>query len=308
MAKEKILILGSEGFIGSHLTSHFSRLGFPVTGCDLFETSKGGDHVYHKISRLSPEWETVFATDLPDVCINAAGSGNVPFSMEHPFVDFEANTLDTIRLLDTIRRIRPKCKYLHISSAAVYGNPDSLPLSEDHPCNPVSPYGYHKWMSELIAREYYSIFKVPVAIIRPFSVYGNRLRKQLLWDICNKLKSSDLVELFGTGHESRDFIHIQDLAALAFHIVMAGKFECDVFNAASGKEIFIKEIAGIFSEYHKGKKQIRFSGEVRKGDPLNWRAEISRSRAIGFHQSIEIREGIYQYIQWFEANQHGEYE
>jgi UDP-glucose 4-epimerase len=299
--KKTILILGSEGFIGSHLTDYFLRSDLSVVGCDLFETSSVGGYLYNKISRLSPEWETVFSLHQPDVCINAAGSGNVPYSIEHPVQDFEANTLDTIRLLDSIRRIRPECRYLHISSAAVYGNPDKLPLSENQHCQPVSPYGYHKWMSELICREYYSIFNIPVAVIRPFSVYGPRLRKQLMWDICSKLKNADTIELFGTGNESRDFIHIKDLAALVYHIVLSCGFECDIFNAASGKETPIKEIAGIFEEYHQGKKKIRFSGEVRKGDPLNWRAEISRSGALGFAPSVDLRSGLYEYIGWFEA-------
>src|SRR3982751_6954365 len=95
--KLKVLVLGSEGFIGSCLIRNFLNGQYVVHGCDLFETPRMFDYVYTKVSRLSPEWDEVFNNNQFDACINAAGSGNVPYSMQHPLYDFEANTLDTIR-------------------------------------------------------------------------------------------------------------------------------------------------------------------------------------------------------------------
>src|SRR5687768_5375255 len=120
-----ILVLGSEGFIGKHLVQHFISEGENVFGCDLFETSTQAYH-YIKVSRLSPEWEELISSNRFDACINAAGSGNVSYSMTHPVADFEANTLDVIRILDALRRSNASCRYLHTSSAAVYGNPKKL--------------------------------------------------------------------------------------------------------------------------------------------------------------------------------------
>src|SRR4051812_37570699 len=111
----KILILGSEGFIGRHLVQQFVGKQHIVHGCDLFDTPQHGNYPYTKVSRISPEWEEVFGDHLFDFCINAAGSGNVPYSMTHPLSDFESNTLDTMRVLDTIRRVNKTCRYLHIS-------------------------------------------------------------------------------------------------------------------------------------------------------------------------------------------------
>jgi len=297
----KLLILGSEGFIGHHLVQHFLDLQYGVHGCDLFETAQHSGYTYTKVSRLSPEWEEIFAKQNFDFCINAAGSGNVPYSMTHPLSDFESNTLDTMRVLDAIRRLNKNCRYLHISSAAVYGNPEKLPIHENDKKNPLSPYGWNKLMAEQVCREYHIVYGIATAVIRPFSVYGKGLRKQLLWDICSKLDKSDAIQLFGTGNESRDFIHVKDLITLAQNIIEKAAFAGDTFNAASGEETTIQTVAGIFETYYEGKKKIQFSGEVRKGDPLNWRADISGIKALGFRPSVPLREGIGNYISWFQS-------
>jgi UDP-glucose 4-epimerase len=295
----KILILGSEGFIGSNLVRFFSLNGCQVYGCDLYETPSKADYHYFKVSRLSPEWENVFSNQQYDYCINAAGSGSVPYSMSHPFVDFEANTLDTIRILDSIRRLNTGCRYLHISSAAVYGNPMQLPITEDFITRPLSPYGWHKLMSEQICAEYHVVYGIGTAIVRPFSVYGYGLRKQLLWDICNRLLTADNIQLFGTGKESRDFIHIDDLVRLIACIIENATFQGDIFNAASGIESTIKEVAIIIEQSYEGSKVIGFSGEVRVGDPLNWRADVAKVLSMGFTCTTNLADGIKDYINWF---------
>lgn len=297
----KILVLGSEGFIGRYLVRHFLRLQYTVHGCDLFDTAQHIGYVYTKVSRISPEWEEVFENHVFDFCINAAGSGNVPYSMTHPLSDFESNTLDTMRVLDTIRRLNNSCKYLHISSAAVYGNPEKLPVNERDNTSPLSPYGWNKFMAEQVCREYHVVYNIATAAIRPFSVYGNGLRKQLLWDICSRLSQADEIQLFGTGNESRDFIHITDLMLLVQCLVEKAPFTAEVYNAASGIETSIKDVAAIFEAFHGSKKKIGFSGEVRKGDPLNWRADMTNMKQLGFTATMPLQEGIAGYIQWFQT-------
>lgn len=293
-----ILILGSEGFIGGHLVSYFLEKGFIVVGIDLADSPTQKYH-YWKVSDSNGYFESIFQQFSVDYCINAAGSGNVSYSVSNPLFDFGSNSFDTIRTLDGIRLLNPFCKYLHISSAAVYGNPSQLPVAESDRLSPLSPYGWHKLIAETICREYFELYKIQVAIIRPFSVYGNGLRKQLLWDICKKLKDSNQVELFGTGLESRDFIHISDLVELIGAVVDGDHFGFEIFNAASGSEVTIARIASIFEEYYDFKKEIKFSGEFRKGDPLNWQASIKKANEIGFAPKKGLNLGIAEYINWF---------
>src|SRR6185369_3999693 len=146
-------------------------------------------------------------------------------------------------------------------------------------------YGYHKMISETICREYCVLFGIPISIVRPFSIFGKGLRKQLLWDICNKFKKDDPVMLFGTGDETRDFIHIDDFMLLIEKVLLSSGFKGEVYNAASGNEISIKTIAEIFERYHGHSRKIAFNGNTKKGDPLQWKADVSKAKELGFSAS-----------------------
>jgi len=291
-----ILIIGSQGFIGTQLVKHFSAAGYAVTGCDIVEAPDDQYH-YHKLSVFSPDFETLFAETTFDCCINAAGSGNVGYSVIHPQSDFEVNTAAVARVLDTIRKQQPACRFLHISSAAVYGNPSVLPVHEEAVPAPLSPYGYHKLMSETICREYAAIYGLSIAVMRPFSVFGNGLRKQLLWDICQKLQQSDTIQLFGTGNECRDFIHISDFVTATACIVEKSPFELNVYNVASGHSVSIKQVAVVFENTIAGKK-ILFSGETKQGDPDKWQADITALKSIGFNTTTDFEHCVKGYILW----------
>ncbi len=293
-----ILVLGSEGFIGSHCISYFLKKGDRVYGIDLYEqpTQK---YFYKKVSRLSPDLDEFFGEIKLDGVINAAGSGNVPYSMSHPVLDFEANSLDTIRVLDAMRKHQPQCKYVHLSSAAVYGNPTMLPIKENDATHPLSPYGWHKLMAEQICKEYTSVFGMPTAIARPFSVFGPGLKKQLFWDVFQKQKeSNELVSLFGTGNESRDYIYISDLVCALDYILQKGEMIGEMYNLASGEETTIKEATSIFFEELKSSKSFQFTGETRAGDPLNWRADISKLTKLGYKREVGLQDGLRKLSGW----------
>ena len=294
----KVLVLGSLGFIGSNLIDYLKGYNCMIYGCDLTDTSVK-DYTYQKVSILSADFEIFFQKECFDICINASGSGSVTYSINHPISDFESNTFTVAKVLDTIRKHTLTCKYLHISSAAVYGDPISLPISESSELNPLSPYGYHKLMSEQICQEYYAIFNVPICIVRPFSVYGNGLKKQLLWDICEKFRKSKEVLLFGTGNESRDFIHIEDLCRLILKIIAECDFTGGVYNAASGVETSIADVVYICKANLHVSKNITFTGNAKEGDPKNWRADISKIKALGFNTTITIAKGIPEYVRWY---------
>lgn len=297
----KILILGSEGFIGKAAVRHFLSAGIQVTGCDLYEAPTSAC-TYVKLSRLSPELDEVLQSDNVDFFINAAGSGNVSYSVTHPFIDFEANTLDVYRILDAIRRFQPDCKYIQLSSAAVYGNPATLPVNETAVCKPVSPYGFHKLMAEIICKEFHQLFGLQIAIVRPFSVYGPGLKKQLFWDFFRKYQAGQRhIEVWGTGKESRDFIYIDDLILLLQHIMQNGRFACNVYNAASGKEITIeKAVKTLFTELDT-KVRLQFNNQVRTGDPLNWRADITLVEEFGFAINTTFEQGIEKLVAWYKS-------
>lgn len=294
----KILILGSEGFIGSHCVDFFIVRSNTVFGVDLYEKA-AKQYNYTKLSKLYPEFDEIFSLHSFDAVINAAGSGNVPYSMSHPLIDFEANSLDTIRVLDAIRKHQPECRYIHISSAAVYGNPAKLPVQEFDITVPLSPYGWHKLISEQLCREYVNIYKLQIAIIRPFSVYGPGLKKQLFWDLYKKIQNrKGEIELHGTGEESRDYIYIEDLVSAIGCIIHQEKLNGEIYNVASGTETKIAEVVELFMDALHTPCTFRFNGVVRAGEPLNWYADITNINAIGFLNKYTMQQGMRKLADW----------
>lgn len=296
----KILILGSEGFIGTHVVSYFLAKENVVYGADLFQLPSK-KYYYSKISNFQLEVDELLQQKKFDVIVNCSGSANVSFSNTHPLVDYEANCHNTIVLLESIRKFLPDSKYIHLSSAAVYGNPLLLPVRESAQLQPLSPYGYHKLMAEQICHEYSSIYGLKIAILRPFSVYGAGQNKLMFWDVYQKIiKAESSVELYGTGNESRDYVYVEDLMQALDLIIEKSPMNCSIYNVASGKETTIKEAIDIYFSLLKPNYDYYFDNHVRSGDPINWMADISELSKLGFRPKFSLEEGLKNYINWLE--------
>ncbi len=277
----KILIIGANGFIGSHCKAYFSQKN------EVFTPEKTTD------------FDSLFQNQNFDVCINASGSAHVGFSFENPAKDFELNVANVQKMLSAIRTYNPKCKFINFSSAAVYGNPNFLPISENALPKPLSPYGFHKLQSEYLLTEYHKFFGLHTCSLRIFSAYGQGLKKQLFWDLHQKyLQNQGKIDIFGTGEESRDFIFIDDLINVVEIILEKNIFEGQTINVASGNETTIKEVTKIFFDILDKKTEIVFSGKAKIGDPNNWQADISQLKNLGFIPQIDLKTGLEKYIQW----------
>lgn len=300
---QKILILGSNGFIGTNLVHYFSNANFYVEGCDLFET-ENNNLKFHNLSHRNITLANVLQFGQFDFCINAAGNGNVNFSVTNPEDDFTSNVSFTFQLLTLLRQHAPNCKYLHISSAAVYGNPEVLPVKENSVLKPVSPYGWHKMISEQICEEFYNLYGIHSAIIRPFSVYGPGLKKQIFWDVYKKSKENiDAIELWGNGSEARDFIFITDLMRAIHAIMDSGSFGADIYNVASGKMTYIKDVVDIFLKKMAINKSISFNGIHHAGNPFQWQADTTKLHSLGFDVAVSMEEGLTVLSDWFITQQ-----
>lgn len=294
----KILIIGSKGFIGSHLYQYFKSKGYEVYGSDVvvdYETEG-----YFLIDSSNADYNDVFQYSNFDLCVNCSGAASVPNSLDNPLRDFNLNTHNVFKILEAIRKYNHKCKFLNLSSAAVYGNPLELPVKEDQNCSPVSPYGYHKWMSEQICSEFVKFFNLRVATLRIFSAYGEGLKKQLFWDLYQKSLHNNPIQLFGTGEETRDFIYIKDLLRLIELVGIKSNFRGECINAANGEEIQIKEVVQIFLSTLKPSLSAIFTGEERKGDPSRWVADISNIKTLGYAPEYSITEGLKYYCRWLQ--------
>ncbi|GHV91885.1 NAD-dependent epimerase [Spirochaetia bacterium] len=293
----KILIIGSTGFIGSNLIKYLSNKSHIVYGADIIP------NVYNKknyivLDEKNETFVKLFEKNKYDVCINCTGSASVPNSYKDLISDFTLNTFNVLKQLEAIKQLNPECKYINLSSAAVYGNPVRLPIPENTPLYPISPYGYHKKMAEDILAEYHNIYNIKTCSLRIFSAYGEGLKKQILFDLSKKIKEDDKIFVYGTGEETRDFIHVYDICNAIDRIIFNAQFNNDIINIANGKRIKIIDIVMLLCDYWKSKKNIVFSGEIRQGDPANWEADISKLVSLDYKQTIEIKAGIEKYVSW----------
>jgi UDP-glucose 4-epimerase len=290
-----ILIIGSKGFIGTHVRRHFAP-GHTVWGADVAVDYT--DAHYLLVDATNPDFRALFETVPFDVCINCSGAASVPDSLNHPLRDYLLNTANVYRLLDAIRLHAPCCKFVNLSSAAVYGNPTDLPVSESAPTIPLSPYGLHKLAADSACKEYARFFGIRTCSLRIFSVYGNGLKKQLFWDLYQKSKQTEAMTLFGTGRESRDFIHVSDLARAIDLVCQKASFAGEAINVANGEEVFVENAVRLLLEALRWEGRIAFSGETRAGDPTNWAADISRLERIGYRPQKRLAEGLVEYATW----------
>jgi UDP-glucose 4-epimerase len=218
----------------------------------------------------------------PDLLLQAAGSASVGASIADPVGDFRATAVTLVNVLDGVRR--PGCAPLVVfsSNAAVYGNPANLPVGEDAPCAPISPYGFHKETCEIFAREYSQCFGLSTVVCRLFSLFGSRQRRLLAWEMYSQLAgNADALQLQGTGTETRDFLHSDDLARailMLSPVVPCGT--CTILNVASGRETPNLDLAATMRSMVAPSKAIVCQGIARPGDPHRWCADVRLLRSL----------------------------
>lgn len=296
----KVLITGGNGFIGTALAQLNHKNGNQVEVWDVCSDYNGPYPAYSVDLHDDNEIEKRLKGFRPDIIFHCAGSANVRNSVENPKMDFESNVALTHNLLFALHKLNMhSTRVVFLSSAAVYGNPTTLPISENAELKPLSPYALHKVMCEEICTYFRLNYNIDVRIARIFSAYGNGLKKQILWDMYQKMIKTSELNMFGTGAESRDYIHILDVVQALTLIAETDYDEQYIYNVANGEEVKISEITEIFAQCGKiSKDSIKFNGYIREGDPLNWCADISRLKALGYQKKVEIHNGVSDYYSW----------
>lgn len=301
-----VLITGGAGFLGRAVAREYQRRGWCVIGIGHAKwtpdaATAAGYAAWHSanvdasgLSELKGEF---------DVVVHCAANGSVPYSLAHPLEAFRRTVQTTAEVLEFCRTRPTAPMVVYPSSAAVYGAAPDQPLAESAPSNPVSPYGYHKRMAEDLLASYAQHHGVRVAVIRFFSIYGAGLCKQLLWDAATKLcADSQQVTFWGTGGETRDWIHVSDAARL---IVEASRLTepFSVINGGSGQRVTVEETLTILRGELDSRSEILFNGVVRQGDPRYYQADIRRAIDMGWAHTVDLREGIKEYAEWFRGIQ-----
>lgn len=301
-----VLICGASGFIGQHTTNYFVRKGWSVAGAG-HSRSIGFSNYAEKIPYFTGDFaDRFFSQHLldkvqPTHIIYLAAPANVANSFADPFDDFCKQTQPLFSILEASRKLKTSPKVLLISSAAIYGNPSCLPVAESAQPSPISPYGFHKLQQELIADEFFTLFDLPICKARIFSTFGEGLKKLAVWEITRRALQNDF-SIKGSGNESRDYLYVEDIANALYTICSNSPFQSEVINVASGYEIQIETLANLIFNSLKIEKIPQFTGNINRGTPQKWRADIKYLESLGFHQSISLEVGISKTIKWIKNN------
>lgn len=300
--EKSVVITGVNGFIGSHMAEKCLKDGYHVIGIDINSISVVDKIEYYQLNLYEDSIDDILELHHPFALIHCAGMADVNYSVQHSDSDFVSNVMIARKVLYSIKNVSDDTRFVFLSSAGVYGNPISNPISENHEKNPISPYALHKVLVEEICLYFVKQYNIDVRILRIFSAYGVGLKKQIFWDMGQKVKEYGMLELFGTGEETRDFIYIDDLVYAIWLIMEKNKTDEIVYNVANGIEIKIKDVAEIFCEKcGLSKTKISFNGYKRQGNPINWCADIGRIKKLGYKPQTDIDTGISQYVKWLRS-------
>lgn len=294
------VVTGAGGFIGRHLVKYLGDRGCSVRGIG-HSAMTDEDREALSLSRwysggISPS-ALKEASEGAEIIYHCAGSSSVPLSMREPMTDFRNNVVAIAELLEFLRE-NGQIPVVYLSTAGVYGKAGSMPIRTTDPCRPISPYGITKHIGEQLLRQYATHFGATGAIIRLFSVYGEGLRKQLLWDASHKLHRGDYI-FFGSGEETRDWIHVDDAVTLICRAGMRANGTVPVLHGGCGQGIRVRDVIETLTKCYGITGGVAFSGQGRPGDPTDYCADVSASLALGWQPSVPLDIGLARYAKWF---------
>lgn len=302
---ESALVTGGAGFIGSHIVKRLVEAGHHVTVLDDLSTG------YRE--NLDPFPQVRFVkgdvrkdADLDQAMAGArmvfhlgASVGNAR-SIAAPLVDADINVMGTLRVLEAARRHDVR-KVVFSSSAGIFGELRTMPIREDHPVEPDSPYGATKLGAEKLCLAYAKLYPVECVCLRYFNVYGVNQRYDAYGNVipifAYRAVRGESLTIYGDGEQTRDFVNARDVAEANYLAAMSRGLS-GAYNVASGTAITVNDLAEMIGSTSGLPVKITH-GPPRPGDVRHSRADISAAAAdFGFRPATELREGLTEYMTW----------
>jgi UDP-glucuronate 4-epimerase len=317
MNQPTIVVTGAAGFIGSHVSQALIARGARVVGvdnfCDFYQRSWKEQNVRAVGQGLDleelditdgPGIRRLIETVKPQGIIHLAAMAGVRPSIERPVYYSKVNLEGTTNLLQGATEAGVQ-RFVFASSSSVYGNNAKVPFAEtDDVGEPISPYAATKRAGELLCHTFWHLYKLPVACLRFFTVYGPRQRPDLaIHKFARLIHFGKSLPVFGDGSTSRDYTYIDDIVAgvlAAYDRNQAYR----IYNLGGSDPIKLSDlIAGI--ERAIGREAIIDRRPAQPGDVERTFADVSRSRAeLGYEPRVRLPEGLARFAEWFKANLH----
>lgn len=332
----KILVTGSAGFIGFHLTEKLLERGDEVVGIDsindyydpklkyarLFESGIGAGaevfgqevqstkHASYRFIRMKLEdreaLQELFAGEKFDIVVNLAAQAGVRYSLENPYAYIESNIVGFLNLLECARH-NPVKHFVYASSSSVYGGNTKTPFSEeDRVDNPVSLYAATKKSNELMTHVYSKLYGIPTTGLRFFTVYGPWGRPDMAPMLFTKaILAGEPIKVFNNGNLSRDFTYIDDIVEGVTRVIGKVPEICEnhpvpaeVYNIGCGHPMQLMDFIRTLEEA-LGKRAKIMMMPMQKGDVYTTYADTSKlERDIGYKSQIKLKNGIDEFVTW----------
>lgn len=312
---KQYLVTGGAGFIGSHIVRALLEHGAAVRVLDNFSSGKRENLAGFNSLKNGSRFELIEG-DLRDASVAAdamrgveiifheAAFVSVPESMEKPQECFDVNITGTSTLFEAARKVGVR-RAVIASSAAVYGDSESLPLKEDAPLRPLSPYAVSKRVDEMFGQLYTSSFALEVVALRYFNVYGPRQRPDSMYAAAvpifiRHLRDGQPITVFGDGGQTRDLIFVGDVVRANLiasdHPSAAGK----IFNICTGKSTSILDLLGVLYKLFPNPLKPGFS-PARAGDIYkSLGSPAYAGKIIGFQAQTSLADGLKETVHWTE--------
>jgi UDP-glucose 4-epimerase len=282
----RVVITGGAGFIGSHVAAHLAGRGFRVVAVDSLERASA-------VKRLEEAGVPLVVGDLrhvdlppADAVVHAAAYISVEESWERPYEYMWNNAAATARVAKQCAGRGARLVY--ISSAAVYGEPQRLPIDEGHPTRPLSPYGLSKLAGEQVAQ----MLAPGAAVLRLFNVYGPGQTGPyagVITKFVERARRGLPPVIYGDGTQTRDFIHVSDVARFVEAVLDRGA--AGVYNVGTGRAVSIRELA-LFVMRLAGLGGEPAYAPPRPGDIRHSAADITKARSLGWEPRVMVEEGL----------------
>lgn len=301
----RVLITGAAGFVGSHLTQHLAETisDIELHGAVLFDTPPSPLIQYHKLDLRDPQaCLTLMEQIRPDALYHLAAQPFVPLSFEDPWDTMETNIRMQLNLIQACLKLNMRPRMLVITSAEIYGavQPDKLPLNEESPLRPTSPYSVSKVTQDMLGLQYFLSHQLPIMRARPFNHFGpNQSDRFVAPAFAMQIARIEAglqepVIAVGNLESKRDFTDVRDIVR-AYRFIMEKGAAGDVYNIASGEVYSIQDVLDTLLKFSHVEIEVRVDTEllrpvdipVIQGDYNRLRAATGWQPQISFEQTLK---------------------
>ena len=292
LENKKILLTGGCGFIGKHILKSLEGVNNELIILDKNKKADVNVNITKwNILKDAHDWSNI------DIVYHLAALTSVVESFRNPRETYEVNVLGTLNILE-LCRIHDIKKIIFMGSY-LYGEPEYLPVDEDHPIKPTNPYAMSKYLAEQLCKRYSEDYGLKCVVLKPFNIYGEGQSKHLLF-------STILTQMFNgrivikDPVPKRDYVYISDLIDA---MILSGDYNpkpFDIFNVGSGKSYSVKEIVNKLIAIYKKEVSVIYLNERRKNEIMNTIADIRHiNDRLGWEPKISIDEGLKKTFEWY---------